>query len=167
MNRTITLAAAVFCAVSAAHAVKFNPEAMRAMQQEGKKIADQALSLRPYRLPSGKCLHVAGDLQTFPANVVVWECAAIPNQNWRFDESGKLLNESGRCLGVAGDATVSDENVGVGDCADIPNFQWRPGTDGSLIHSSGKCLTAAGDIAVLGTNVIVTACAGAPSQQWR
>jgi hypothetical protein len=162
MNRSIALALVLAAAASAAYAVKFNPEAMQTMQQAGSQIAAQAMSLRPYRLPSGKCLNVNGNLQKFPANVAIADCNGSPNQNWRFDDTGRLVNESGRCLGAAGNL-----NVGVADCGDGPPFKWQPGPDGRLTHSSGRCLAVQGDPNAAGSNVHVADCTGGANQQWR
>lgn len=158
MKKIIVLALVLSGATSAALAVKFNPEAMKAMQQEGNKIADQALKLRPYRLPTGQCLHAGGDLKTFPANVIALNCNGTPNQNWRFDTAGKFLNQSGRCLEVA-----EKQNVRIAACADVPRFKWKPGTDGRVSHASGLCLTAN----IQTSNVVVTPCKGGANQQWR
>jgi hypothetical protein len=151
MKRLIVLAAAALFASTASHAVKFNPDAMQKMQQEGKKIANEALTLKTYRLSSDKCLTLNGDL----VGVGVADCNGSPNQNWRFTEQGQFVNETGRCLGAEGGG------VAAADCADAPKFKWSPGAKARVSHSSGGCLTAAGD------QVNVAPCNAGANQQWR
>jgi hypothetical protein len=162
MNRAAILASTLALVIPGAHAVKLNPDAMQTMQEAGSKIATQATSLLPYRLPSGKCLHVAGNLQSVPANVVIADCNGSPNQNWRFDDTGRLVNQSGTCLGAAGNL-----NVGVTTCADGPPFKWKPAADGRIVHSTGKCLAVQGDPNGPGSNVHAADCTGGANQQWR
>jgi hypothetical protein len=166
-QRLLSIPLALLLGASLAHAVKFNPEAMRTLQEQGNRMADQILTLHPYRLPSGKCLHQTGDLKTLPANVIIANCSGKASQNWKFDAKRRFLNQGGACLGVAGDPAKADVNVRAVPCGGGPALVWRPGADGRITHSSGKCLTVGGNPNVAGTNVILSPCRGEPRQKWR
>ncbi|WP_006786620.1 RICIN domain-containing protein [Thiorhodospira sibirica] len=153
--------AAMLVLASSAQAIKFNPDALRSMQEEGLKIANQLHTERPYRL-GGQCLHLEGDLQNFPANVVLQPCNDSAHQRWRFDEHSRFRNQSGACM------TVQGENAIAGACGEGDPFIWTLGTNGQMTHkASGQCLSAHGDASKPGTNVGIAACNGNGAQLWQ
>lgn len=158
----ITLILSLCVAIPVAHAIKFNPETLRAMQEEGLKIADQIHAERAYRLVTGKCLHVDGDLSNFPANIVIADCNNSPNQIWRFDEQGRFVNQSGACATVHGDG-----NIVAAACGEGADFNWQPGANGLITHqASGQCIAVHGDPNAAASNVALAGCAENPNQVW-
>jgi len=151
MKRLFALAASALLVASVSHAGKFNPDAMAKMQQEGKKMAEQA-TLKPYRLPAGSCL-----TRNAGANSLsVQNCNGAPAQNWRFDQAGRFINQTGGCLRGAG------PNVTVAACGDGPGFKWVRSAKAGLKSVAGGCVTA-----VAGGQVGLRPCAAGPNQQWQ
>ncbi len=153
--------AAMLLLAPSAQAVKFNPEALRTMQEEGLKIANQLHTERAYRLGE-QCLHLEGDLQNFPANVVLQPCNDSAHQRWRFDEHSRFRNQSGACMTVQGD------NALAGACGEGDQFIWTLGTQGQMtLKSNGQCLTAQGKTVKAGANVGLAGCKGSATQIWQ
>jgi len=168
MKHALLLTGVLIGYVPAALCVSFNTDALKSMQQEGKKIAEQAKALRAFALPNNKCLHVTGDLRKAGANVGFQDCNADSNnQKWRFDEQGRLANQGGKCLGVAGDPNKPGASAVLQDCGAAKAQRWTQDGKQRLVNGVGKCLHAVGDGNTVAGNVVTTNCGEAPNQVWR
>jgi hypothetical protein len=167
MKHAYLIAALVAIYLPGARAVDFNTEALKAMQEEGLKIVEESKNLRAYKLPTGKCLHVAGDVTKPGANLVIHNCNPnLANQKWRFDDQGRLVNQGGKCVGVAGDPTKPGANVRMQNCVAAKAQRWRQDDKKRLVNGLNKCLHAVGDAKTPGGNVVTTNCNASPNQVW-
>lgn len=168
MKHTLLLTGVLLGYVPASLAVTFNTDALKSMQQEGHKIAEEAAALRAFKLPNNKCLDAAGDLRKAGANVEFHDCNADANsQKWRFDDKGRLVNQGGKCLGVAGDPNKPGANALLQDCGGGEAQQWKEAIKQHLVNGVGKCLNAVGNAKTVAGNVVTTTCRDVPNQVWR
>lgn len=167
MKHTYLVAALVAVYGPGAGAVDFNTDALKAMQEEGHKIVEESKGLRAFKLPSGMCLHVAGDVNKPGANLVIHNCNPnLANQKWRLDDQGRLVNQGGKCVGVAGDPKKPGANALMQNCVVAKVQQWKHDDKKQLVNGFNKCLHAAGDAKTPGGNVVTTNCHASPSQVW-
>lgn len=168
MKHALLLTGLMLGCLPVAHGVTFNTDALKSMQQEGHKIAEQAKALRAFKLPNNKCLHAAGNLGKAGTNVEFHDCNPdSKNQQWRFDDQGRLVNQGGKCLGVAGDPNKPGANVLLQECGGAKAQQWTQDDKQRLVDGVGKCLHAAGDAKSVSGNVVTTNCKEIPNQRWR
>ncbi len=150
-------------ALQSAHALEFDKEGLAKIQQAAKEEM-AAASNKELKLPTGKCLDVAGDVNAAGTNVQMFDCNGAVNQKWRLD-GGRLVNQGGKCLDVAGDVNAAGTNVQIFDCNDAINQKWHF-DGGRLMNDGGKCLDTAGDVNAVGVNVQIFDCNDAPNQKW-
>ena len=167
MKHACFIASMMVVYLPGAGAVEFNTEALKAMQEEGHKIVEESKALRAYKLPSGKCLHVGGDVTKPGTNLVITNCKPdLKNQKWRFDDQGRLVNQGGKCVGVAGDPNKPGANALMQNCGAAKAQQWKHDDKKRLVNGVNKCLHAAGDAKTPGGNVVTTNCKLPPNQIW-
>jgi len=163
MKISLVLAVALGLATAGANAVKLNPDAMRAMQEEGERKLQQAMQPRAFRLSSGLCLQRGGD-----GNVFAGACAAKnAAQKWHFDKHGRVVHNSGTCLAVAGKPGSPGSNVVTQGCGKSAHFKWKPQKNGQLVNAGKACLQAVGNINKSGANVNLGGCKAGPAQVWK
>ncbi|MBA6413341.1 ricin-type beta-trefoil lectin domain protein [Parahaliea sp. F7430] len=148
------IALLVATAAPAVNAVSFNKEALKAMQQEGHKIVEQAESKRLYRAGAGLCLDSTG-----PRAVLKACNDKEAKQNWTSNEQQQLVASDGRCLGIANGAAVLQK------CSAAKNQQWQHDDKKRLVNNLQQCLQFQGNL-VAGANVIPAQCNDAPRQVW-
>lgn len=125
----------------------------------------------PVMLRSGnKCLDVHGSkVQTNGARVQLWDCHGGPNQLWRFDRDGRIINvASGRCLDLNGpDVGIPGGRVQVWDCNGSPNQSWRMEGARLVVAADNRCLDVhRPDVNRNGAHVETDDCRGGPGQAW-
>jgi len=168
MKHALLLTGLLLGYLPAAFCVTFNTDALKSMQQEGHKIAEQAKGLRAFSLPNNKCLHAAGNIGKAGTNVEFQDCKAESNnQKWRFDDQGRLVNQGGKCLGVSGDPNKAGADVLLQDCSGAKAQQWKQDDKQRLVNGVGKCLNAVGDAKSVSGNVVSNTCKEIPNQRWR
>lgn len=168
MKHVLLLIGLLLVYMQAAVSVTFNPEALRTMQQEGHKIAEQAKDLRTVKLPNDKCLHASGNLGKAGANVEFRDCIVdSKNQQWRIDDQGRLVNQGGKCLGVAGDPNKAGASAVLQDCGSGKAQKWKLDGKQRLVNGVGKCLHAVGNAKTVSGNVVSNDCKEVPNQRWR
>ena len=167
MKHAYLIAALTAVYLTGAGAVEFNTDALKAMQEEGHKIVEESKGLRAFKLPTGKCLHVAGDVAKPGANLVIQNCNPnLNNQKWRFDDQGRLVNQGGKCVGMAGDPSKPAANALMQNCVAAKAQQWKQDGKKRLVNGLNKCLHAVGDAKTPGGNVAVVNCNASPNQVW-
>lgn len=173
MKHTYLLAGLLAVYLPGALAVDFNPEALKAMQDKGKQIvqeakaAEETKAMRPFVLPGGKCLHVAGNPTKPGANLVIQNCnPEVVRQKWRFDEQGRLVNPAGLCVGVQGDPNKPGANAILQNCGPQAFQRWTRDDKNRMKNNRNKCLHAVGNANTPGGNVVTTNCNKAPNQVW-
>ena len=126
----------------------------------------------PIQVSTGKCLDVhLPDITKNGAVVQIWACTGAVNQNWRFDDDGRLVNGGGLCLDV--ELTQLGRNGGkvqVWACHSGPNQKWGMNLAGE-IRSNPKignvCLDVhAPEVSNNGGKVQIWGCWGAQNQHW-
>lgn len=152
MKKTISLLIALAATLAApAWAAKFNPDAMKSMQEQGLKVSEEAQGLAPLKAV-GKCLSAQSDNAKAGTGVSMAACKDKSAQRWRFDDAGHLVNGGGLCL------TVSGDKAQLGDCGGAAG--WSQDGQGR-ITSGGKCLTAGAKDADM------QACGPGDNQAWQ
>ena len=168
MKHALLLTGVLLGYLPAAVSVTFNTDALKSMQQEGHKIAEQAKALRAFKLLNNKCLHAAGNLGKAGTNVEFHDCNAdTNNQKWRFDGEGRLVNQGGKCLGVAGDPKKPGANVLLQDCGGAKAQRWREERKDHVANGANRCLHAAGTAKTVAGNVVTMDCKDIPNQVWQ
>jgi len=158
MNKPPLLLTLLAILATPAWAAKFNPDAMKTMQDQGLKVADEAAGLAPLKA-AGKCLSPSGDNAKAGSALTVGECKDKSGQRWRFDGAGRLMNGDGLCLGLDGKPDQIGAKGQLADCASAPN--WKHDEQGRIVSSDGKCLEAAGK------GVQLKECGAGEGQVWR
>ncbi len=163
MKISLVLGVVLSCVASTAFAVKLNPEAMRTMQAEGEKFAQQAMQPRTFRLSTGLCLTVAKG-----NGVIAATCEPkLQTQVWRLDDKGRVVHSSGLCLATAGKAGEPGTKVVSTACGMSAQFKWRPNANGQLVNGGKACLNAFGNIKQSGAGVNTAVCKAVPNQLWK
>ena len=136
---------------ASANAVDFNKDALKAMQQEGHKIVEEAEAGRPFKFRN-LCLDTAG------AKLVVKACnEKAASQKWRFDDQGRLVAHTGKCV-----AGAQLQNCGPGNVQ-----KWHHDKKKRLVNAAKQCLEAEGDAPKAGARVAAVACSDSPNQVWQ
>ncbi len=143
-------------------AVDFNEEGLAKLQ---KNVLNNTKGTE-MKLPTNKCLDVAGDAKSNGATLQIWDCNGSANQLWKIDTKGRIINTGGKCIDVAGDVAANGTKVHLWDCHDGANQKWK--RDGERwITSGGKCLDADGSADKNGTRIHLWDCNGGNNQKWR
>ena len=149
MIQRFAVAALVAVVGASAHAVEFNTDALKAMQEEGHQIVADAEGRR-FEVAGGFCLDTAGN------GLVVRACSDAETQKWRLDDQSFLVAKSGQC--VAG--------ASLRDCAG--NTQtWTWDDSKRLVNAARQCLQVQGNAPAAGARVRTAACSGAATQMWQ
>ena len=152
MKQAFFLAALALLPGLSANAVDLNKDALKAMQQEGHKIVEEAEAGRSFKASGDLCLDTAG------AGLVVRQCNKnAATQNWRFDGQQRLVANTGKC--VAGSKL---QNCGSGNVQ-----KWHHDGKKRLANAAKQCLQVQGDAPKAGAKVVAVACSGASSQVWQ
>ncbi len=160
MKQTI-LAAALFGAfATTAQAVDMNTDALKRMQQEGHKIADEAKAGKLIKANNGNCLATQGKPGTNGANLVTQKCNNKAKQHrWSFDGQGRLVNDGGLCVEVAGNKAGGAAQMS--NCKGNAQQKWAMDGQKRLKGRNNLCLQ------VNGNKVVTADCAGGGNQKWR
>ena len=151
MKQVFLAAAVALAGVSSAHAVDFNKDALKSMQEEGHKIAEEAGG-RTYSTANGLCLDVAG------AALVVAPCdPKSKSQVWQIDGQSRLVAHDGRC--VAGDKL---QKCGSGNAQ-----KWKVDDKKRLSNAAKQCLQPQGNPPKAGARVAAAGCSKAANQVWK
>lgn len=152
MKPVSLLAAILLAGAPLVHAVELNKDALKAMQEEGHKIVEEAQGGRVYRTNNGLCLDIAG------AGLVVRQCNdAAATQKWRTDDKKHLVASDKRC--VAGAAQLQK-------CGAVAEQQYQMDAQKRLVNGLKKCLQVQGSPIVPGAKVVAAPCSGAVNQVW-
>jgi hypothetical protein len=145
-----------------AQAEKFNPDAMKAMQEKGIQVAGDAAGLAPLKA-LGLCLSGQNDKAKTGSPVSAGECKDKGFQRWTLDAEGRLANGTGLCLGLGGSPDQAGAKAQLVACDGAPT--WERDDQGRIRSSGGKCLEAAGK----GKNLEVklSECGDAEGQRWK
>ena len=161
--------AALLLAVSAtaALAVDFNTDALKAMQEEGHNIVDQEKGLRAFKLKSDLCLHAAKPDKA-GSKLQVAKCKAKSNnQKWQFDDKGRLATRGGVCLGVGGDAKEAGAKAALQKCGGAKHQRWKMDDKSRLVNDLGMCLQAAKKGTKAGAGLESRPCNKSDAQKWQ
>ncbi len=171
MKHKACLTALLGLFATGALAVDLNTDALKAMQQEGLDIVEQAKSWQSFELDvgeGGQCLQIAGPPNKVGANIVLRNCNKnAKNQQWTFDEDSRLVSHGDTCIGVAGNAGKPGANVVTQECSGQNHQKWRLDAQNRLHNELKKCLQAAGKPGEPSGNVISQNCGGSPNQVWK
>jgi hypothetical protein len=118
----------------------------------------------------GKCLDASSsDFGSNGAKVQLWDCHRGLNQEWRFDEAGRVVNGGGKCLDANGpDFLLNAGKVQIWDCHDGLNQKWHFDKSGRIVNGGGKCLDAnAPDIQSNGGRIQLWDCHSDLNQVWK
>ncbi len=90
----------------------------------------------------GKCLDAdSRDFRSNGGKIQVWDCHDGDNQQWHFDNVGRLVNGGGKCLdadSVADAFRKKGGKVQVWDCHDEVNQRWEFDDANRLVNGGGK-----------------------------
>lgn len=144
-------AAALLASIGAsAHALQFNKDALKAMQEAGHKIVEEADGATTFKGRGDFCLDTAG------TGLVVRTCSDAASQRWRFDDQSRLVAHTKQC--VAG--------ASLRECAAGDAQVWAHDDEKRLANRAGQCLEIQGTPRS-GAKVVTAACSDAPGQVWR
>ena len=151
--KQVSLVTAIFLlAASPAGAVEFNKDALKTIQEEGHKIAAEALGARTFKTSNGLCLDYAGRA------LLVKKCKSTGStQGWYFDEQGRLVASDGRC--VAG--------AQLANCGSGKGQKWKLDGNKRLANQNKQCLQVPGNPPKAGAKLKAAACSGAANQVWQ
>jgi len=154
MKQAYFLMGLLVAVAPATHAVDFNKEALKSMQQEGHKIVEESADARMYRAGGGFCLGSAGQ------KLVIKACNnGDQSQKWRMNDSQQLVAHDGRCVGIAaGDAVLQK-------CGGAKNQKWSQDGKKRLVNNARQCLQFLGDTAA-GSSVASANCNKTSRQVW-
>ena len=155
MKHTYLLAGLLGLCAATATAIELNTDAMKKMQEEGHKIAEQEQGQRALKLANGQCLEAAG------GTVAGAKCnGKASNQKWRFDDMGRLVNMEGSCVSVEGGGKAPGASAIAQPCGGSGAQKWKLDGAKRLVNAQGMCLQANGD------NVVTAQCSNNPNQKW-
>ncbi|MBO3751219.1 lectin [Streptosporangiaceae bacterium NEAU-GS5] len=117
---------------------------------------------------SGRCLDVAGNIDTLGTGLQIWDCNGQANQAFEFTSAGELRTFNGtRCVDASNNGTAPGTRVVIWSCNGQNNQKWRQNSDGSITGTqSGLCLDVNGAATANGTQVILWTCNGQSNQRW-
>ncbi|WP_263855647.1 arabinofuranosidase catalytic domain-containing protein [Amycolatopsis eburnea] len=117
---------------------------------------------------SGRCLNVAGGVDTAGTALEIRDCTGQASQSFEFTAAGELRAMSGtRCVDAYGNRTAPGTAVIIWTCTGGANQQWRQNSDGTVTGvQSGLCLDVNGAGTANGTPVIIWTCHGQSNQRW-
>jgi hypothetical protein len=151
MKQLFLLTALAVLPWASANAVDFNKDALKAMQQEGHKIVEEANAGKPFKFRN-LCLDTAG------AGLVVRACKEdAATQKWRFDDQSRLVADNGKCV-----AGAQLQNCGPGNVQ-----KWTHDNSKRLSNAAKQCLQVQGDAPKAGAKVVAVACSDSPNQVWQ
>ena len=134
-----------------AGAVDLNKDAMKAMQQQGQNIVDEAQDGRYYRAAGDFCLDSKNGA------LVVNKCSdKADSQKWKMDDKKRLLAHNGQC--------VADTKLA--KCGSDKKQKWKQDDKMRLVNESKQCLEVPGK-AKNGTLVVTAACSKSKGQVWK
>lgn len=133
-----------------AHALQFNKDALKAMQEEGHKIVEEAEGVTIFKGQGGFCLDTAG------TSLVVRTCSDAGSQRWRFDDENRLVAHSKQCV----------ESATLRKCAAGDAQVWAHDDEKRLVNRAGQCLQIQGSPRA-DAKVTTAACSDEPGQVWR
>lgn len=151
--KPVVIFSAVLLATSPfAGAVDLNKDAMKAMQQQGQNIVDEAQGGRQYRAAGGLCLDIKKE------TLVVNKCSdKAESQKWKMDDKNRLLAHNGQC--------VADTKLA--KCGSGKNQKWKQDDKMRLVNQSKQCLEVPGKSAKNGTLVVTAGCSKSKGQVWK
>ncbi|MFV8816975.1 ricin-type beta-trefoil lectin domain protein [Haliea sp. E17] len=170
MKLTVCLSSLFVFVASGAMAIDLNTDALKTMQQQGQEIVAQAQQAqwRSFALDGDMCLQMAGTPDKVGASMVVRKCnASAKNQQFSFDDQGRLATQGGVCVGVAGDASKPGANALTQACGGQAFQKWRIDEAGRLHNNANKCLLAVGKPGEPTGNVVSSNCNASPNQVWK
>lgn len=154
MKPTYLLAGLLSVYIPVAAAVDFNKDAMKTLQEEGHKIADENTGARAFKLSGGHCLQAPSKNG---ASLLLKKCNSKNNQKWQLDGQGRIMAHAGGCVDVAGGNAVLQK------CGGAKSQQWKHDGKNRLVSGGKKCLQ--GDAA--SGKVAAAACGNPPDQIWQ
>ncbi len=161
MKHAVFLAGLMGLYAAGSTAIELNTEAMKKMQEEGHKIVEQETATRQFKLPNGQCLQAAGAPNKAGIKLVSRPCNdKAANQQWQFDNAGRLVSQGGLCVGIGGKGEEPGANAVLQGCNKSDGQQWKVDGARRLQNGTGLCLQAQGGDAV------TAACSGSPGQKW-
>jgi len=152
MKPVVIFSAFLLAASPFAGAVDLNKDAMKAMQQQGQNIVDEAADGRQYRAAGGLCL------DSKKGALVVNKCSdKADSQKWKMDDKKRLLAHNKQC--------VADTKLA--KCGSGKNQKWKLDDKMRLVNETKKCLEVPGKSAKAGTLVVTATCSKAKGQVWK
>ncbi len=117
---------------------------------------------------SGRCLDVAGNVDTLGTGLQIWDCSGQANQAFEFTTAGELRTFNGtRCVDAYNNGTSPGTQVVIWSCNGQSNQRWRQNADGSITGvQSGLCLDVNGAATANGTGIVLWTCNGQSNQKW-
>ncbi len=151
MKQVFLAAAVALAGVSSAHAVDFNKDALKSMQEEGHKIVAETEG-RAFMTGNGLCLDVDG------AGLVVANCdPKSKSQIWRIDGESRLVAHDGRCV-----ASDKLQKCGSGNAQ-----KWKVDDKKRVANTAKQCLQPQGNPPKAGAKVAAAGCSKAGTQVWK
>ncbi|WP_327293083.1 lectin [Streptomyces sp. NBC_01198] len=117
---------------------------------------------------SGRCLDVAGGVDTPGTALQIWDCNGQANQAFELSSAGELRTMNGsRCVDASNNQTSTGTPAIIWSCNGGANQKWTLNANGSITGvQSGLCLDANGAGTANGTAVILWTCNGQSNQKW-
>lgn len=152
MKPVVIFSAFLLAASPFAGAVDLNKDAMKAMQQQGQNIVDEAADGRHYRAAGDFCL------DSKKGELVVNKCSdKADSQKWKMDDKSRLLAHNGQC--------VADTKLA--KCGSGKNQKWKQDDKMRLVNQNKQCLEVPGKSAKAGTLVVTAGCSKSKGQVWK
>ncbi len=116
---------------------------------------------------SKRCLNVSWDWQE-NAPLVLNDCLGLKNQNFQFDDKGRIVVEfTGKCLEVDNRNKNAGNGIGQNNCNDNESQKWKLTDTGNLVSLfSGKCMDIPGNKDNAGQAIMVWDCHDGLNQKW-
>ncbi|QKW22363.1 RICIN domain-containing protein [Kitasatospora sp. NA04385] len=114
---------------------------------------------------AGKCADVSDGDTANGTPVQLWDCAAVPAQQWTFTD-GKL-HALGKCLDLESGGTGNGTRAHLWDCLPVASQTWERTADGQYRNpASGRCLDVYQQSTANGTRLHLWDCHSGTSQKW-
>lgn len=133
------------------HAVDFNKDALKKLQEEGAKVAAQAKGPQTFKITDKLCLAGNNDILS------VEKCKDNDKkQHWKTDDKGRLVAHDGRCIA----------NNKLQKCDSSKKQVWQQDSKGRLVNKAKRCLQVKSEPPKAGSKVVTTTCSGSSNQVW-
>jgi len=115
----------------------------------------------------GRCLEVAGGVNSNRTSVQIFDCNGTRSQQWFVTSKKEIRNVMGRCLEVAGGVNANRTKAQIFDCNGTRSQQWVVTSKKEIRNVMGRCLEVAGGVNANRTKAQIFDCNGTNSQKWR